>query len=382
MTMASPSVTAVGWRLRFLNGELKGRTISLKPGNNLVGSSPECEVMLPGSDVLPRHLMITVGELVVSVQRLGPGSALVNGEEMQHRRSVVPTDVLAVGKLTFQIERTYQPAEQDDRMFAGPESVLDEHRAEGQAAAAAAEAELRSTRRRMAAAASVAGIALIGLFVLVLHDAAPQATAAASTVSLAAVEAAVSDFPEVQVVAVPHGRVSVKGFVESRMRKQALHEALAGFGQKAQVNVHAADELVDQARQYIGDPAVAITYSGQGRLVVTGTVEEPTVQQKIRRLAEDLHPAVLLYDKVQYRPVAQRNDDGRDLREQWASWQRVLPARMVSITENGDGLRHIQLSNGSRYFEGSRLESGAELERIGADGLVLRDGAGPPGDKQ
>ena len=47
---------------------------------------------------------------------------------------------------------------------------------------------------------------------------------------------------------------------------------------------------------------------------------------------------------------------------------------MVSITEDGNGLRHIQLSNGSRYYEGSVLRSGAELKRIDADGLVLSGG--------
>jgi len=59
---------------------------------------------------------------------------------------------------------------------------------------------------------------------------------------------------------------------------------------------------------------------------------------------------------------------------QWDGWQSVLPARMVSITEDGNGLRHIQLSNGSRYYEGSVLRSGAELKRIDADGLVLSGG--------
>jgi type III secretion protein D len=149
---------------------------------------------------------------------------------------------------------------------------------------------------------------------------------------------------------------------------------MARFGSKVSVNVHSAEDMVEQARRYVGDPGVAVTYTGQGRLVLTGTVEDAAVRQKIRRLSEDLHPSVLVSDKVQYRekPKAENKDD--DVRAQWDNWQSVLPARMVSITEDGNGLRHIQLSNGNRYYEGSVLRSGAELKSIDADGLVLSGG--------
>ena len=62
------------------------------------------------------------------------------------------------------------------------------------------------------------------------------------------------------------------------------------------------------------------------------------------------------------------------LRAQWAAWQELLPARLVGITEGEDGLRSIQLANGSRYYEGSVLKSGAELQHIEADGLVINSG--------
>jgi type III secretion protein D len=77
---------------------------------------------------------------------------------------------------------------------------------------------------------------------------------------------------------------------------------------------------------------------------------------------------------VQYREKAQQVDKDAEMRANWDGWQGLLPARMVSITEDGNGLRHIQLSNGNRYYEGSVLRSGAELKRIEADGLVLSGG--------
>lgn len=359
---------AAGWCLRFLSGAVKGRTIVLKPGINVLGSGGECEVMLPGGDVLPRHLAFTVGELVVSMQRLGTASARLNGEEIQQpRKSVVAGDIVSVGQIDFQLDRTYPTRAQEDRMFAPAhgalpdESALARHPASG------------TQRLGLWVGGVIAILAVLGIAAMALggdHGGAMNG----NSVNLAEVEKALVPFPEVEVIAAPGGQFGVKGYVESKQRRQTLEQAMARFGSKVSVNVHSAEDMVEQARRYVGDPGVAVTYTGQGRLVLTGTVEDAAVRQKIRRLSEDLHPSVLVSDKVQYRekPKAENKDD--DVRAQWDNWQSVLPARMVSITEDSNGLRHIQLSNGNRYYEGSVLRSGAELKSIDADGLVLSGG--------
>ncbi|MGK6308622.1 FHA domain-containing protein [Variovorax sp. DT-64] len=360
---------AAGWCLRFLSGAVKGRTIVLKPGINVLGSGGECEVMLPGSDVLPRHLVFTVGELVVAMQRLGTASARLNGEEMlQPRRSVVAGDIVSVGQIDFQLDRSYPASTQEDRMFAPA--------ADASAGGAAEARQPMQGARRLGlwAGGVVALLAVLGIAAVLLGGSGGAAGGAAGHVNLAEVEKALVPFPEVEVVAAPGGQFSVKGYVESKQRRQALEQAMAPFGRKVSVNVHSAEDMVEQARRYVGDPGVAVTYTGQGRLVLSGTVEDSAVRQKIRRLGEDLHPSVLVSDKVQYREKPKTEDKDAELRARWDGWQSVLPARMVSITEDGNGLRHIQLSNGNRYYEGSVLRSGAELKRIDADGLVLSGG--------
>jgi type III secretion protein D len=59
---------------------------------------------------------------------------------------------------------------------------------------------------------------------------------------------------------------------------------------------------------------------------------------------------------------------------QWAAWQAELPARIVGVTEDGNGSRYIQLANGSRYYEGSVLRSGTRLDRIEASHPQLGTG--------
>jgi type III secretion system YscD/HrpQ family protein len=359
---------AAGWCLRFLSGAVKGRTIVLKPGINVLGSGGECEVMLPGGDVLPRHLAFTVGELVVSMQRLGTASARLNGEEMQQpRKSVVAGDIVSVGQIDFQLDRTYPTHAQEDRMFAPAHGALPDDRVlAGQPAS-------RTQRLGLWVGGVVAILAVLGIAAMSLGGD-RNGGAGGNSVNLAEVEKALVPFPEVEVIAAPGGQFGVKGYVESKQRRRTLEDAMARFGSKVSVNVHSAEDMVEQARRYVDDPGVAVTYSGQGRLVLTGTVEDAAVRQKIRRLSEDLHPSVLVSDKVQYRekPKAENKDD--DVRAQWENWQSVLPARMVSITEDSNGLRHIQLANGNRYYEGSVLRSGAELKSIDADGLVLSGG--------
>ncbi|WP_260397208.1 FHA domain-containing protein [Variovorax sp. KBW07] len=364
---AEPALGA-GWCLRFLSGAVKGRTIALKPGLNVLGSGGDCEVMLPGGDVLPRHLAFTVGELVVSMQRLGTASARLNGEDMQQpRKSVVVGDVVSLGQIDFQLDRSYPANAREDRMFAPAQ--------EARTGGSEQVREPMPSSRRIGywAAGVVALLAVIGLAAVSLGDAGAGARAGTS-VNLAEVEKALMPFPEVEVVAAQGGLFSVKGYVESKQRRQTLQQAMAPFGSKVSVNVHSAEDMVEQARRYVADPGVAVTYTGQGRLVLTGTVEDAAVRQKIRRLSEDLHPSVLVSDKVHYREKPATDTKDTDMRAQWDSWQNVLPARMVSITEDGNGLRHIQLSNGNRYYEGSVLRSGAELKRIDADGLVLSGG--------
>jgi type III secretion system YscD/HrpQ family protein len=369
-TAAGPDRAALGdgWCLRFLSGAVKGRTIALKPGLNVLGSGGDCEVMLPGGEVLPRHLAFTVGELVVSMQRLGTASARLNGEDMhQPRRSVVAGDVVSLGQIDFQLDRSYAAHGREDRMFAPDRETQPGEGAQANLPAAS------SRRLGYWVGGVMALLALVGLAAVSLGDAGAGARRSAR-VDLTAVEKALVPFPEVEVVAAQGGRLGVKGYVESRQRREALQQAVEPFGNQVSVNVHSAEDMVEQARRYVADPGVAVTYTGQGRLQLTGTVEDASVRQKIRRLSDDLHPSVLVSDKVQYRekPVAEPKET--DLRTQWDGWQSVLPARMVSITEDGNGLRHIQLSNGSRYYEGSVLRSGAELKRIDADGLVLSGG--------
>lgn len=365
-----------GWCLRFLTGPMKGRTVALRRGTNLLGSAGDCDLMLPGGEVLPRHLLFTVGELVVSVQRMGAASARLNDEELKsQRRSLVAGDVLAVGQTEVQVDRLYLGAAAEDEPGAEwSDSILP---GDGTVANDTLPAPRGSG---IGWRVGVAGVLLAACGVLLFAMQRGPADGQPGVPTLLALQQLLGPYPEVEVVAAPGGQFSLKGHVESKDRKAALVQAMAPFGKRVAVNVQAADDMVEQARRFIGDPGVSVAYGGRGRLVVSGTVEDEAVRQKIRRLADDLQPGVLVSDKLAVRPRPQAEREAEaDARARWASWQGVLPARMVGITDDGRGLRYIQLANGSRYYEGSLLRSGAELTRIEDDRLVITGGPPAPG---
>jgi type III secretion system YscD/HrpQ family protein len=356
------------WCLRFLSGALKGRTITLRPGTSTLGSAGDCEVMLPGGEVQPHHLRFHVGELIVSVQRLGEASARVNGDELaQQRKSLLAGDIVSVGNIELELDRHF--TERDDPMFEWSQSVLAEDEPEPAQAAPAA----RSNGRTKVAAGVlvIAGLAAVAAWSS--WDGPRDATVG---LNMAELQKTLAPFPEVEVVAAPGGQFAVKGYVESRMRRHDLEQALQRFGPRVTLTVMAAEDMVEQARRFVSSPGVAMTYAGHGQLIVSGTADDEDVRERIRRLAQDLHPTVLVTDKVQYRPAA--TPKAGEAVAQWSAWQGQLPARMVSITEDDNGTRFIQLANGTRYYEGAVLRSGAELQGISVDRLTIEGGGKPP----
>lgn len=352
-----------GWCLRFLSGAVKGRIIALHPGQNVIGSGSDCDVMLPSSDVLPRHLIVNVGDLVVTVQRVGTATATFNDGEMeQRRRSVAVGDVVAVGQITFQFDRSYPAAARDESPFDWPDTMFAKNAPEMTVEETPEPPRVRWVAAGCLFAAAIAVVVWAGFF------RGPAGPSPASEVNAEAVNRAVVGYPELEVVTLIDGKLAVRGFVESKARKQALLEALKPFGSRVDINVQPADEIVAQAHRYLGSPAIAVNYTGRGQVVLSGTSDDEQLPRRVKQLAEDLHPTVLVVDRVDYRPKdPSKTRSAVSDREKWAAWQSQLPARLVSITDDGNGGRYIQLANGSRYYEGAVLRSGVEVQQIDAD---------------
>lgn len=364
-----------GWTLRLLGGAVYGRVISLRRGANVLGAASDVDISVPGDDVQPRHLVLNVGELAVSAERIGEAQVKVNGRDTTQRViALAGGDILTVGSLDMELLRAAPAAsETTDTLFAWAESGR-------RAARADSDEPVRRSSRWVLGGIGVLVVALlIGAGWLAATLSQDGGFARTAQVDPAAVRETVAGYPELEVVSLPNGAVTVRGFVNSRVDRQRIAQALAPFGRGVQQQVRSADDIIEHIQRYVDEPGVGIAYQGNGRVVLTGTADPVAGRDKVKRVIEDLHPGVLVSDRIDYRETA--DSRRRHLREgRWDNWQGVFPARVVSITDNGDGTRYVQLANGSRYFEGAVLKNGAEIEKIEADGLVLKEGKGgePP----
>lgn len=358
------------WSLRFLGGDVYGRQVTLRRGENVLGASGDVDISVPGTDVLPRHLVLNVGEVAVSAERVGDAAVALNGRATTQRVfALAGGDILTIGSLDVELLRA-QPAatEATDTLFAWAES--------GRRAERHADGEGEAARRHGRAMLMAVGVAATVLLVGAGWAAATLTQRGtplrSAEIDPAAVRKTVANYPELEVVTQPNGTVAVRGFVNSRVDRQRVAQALAPYGRGVQQQLRSADDLIEHIQRYLDEPGVGIAYQGQGRVLLSGTADPTGGRDKVRRLTEDLHPGVLVTDRIDYRETA--DNRRRPVRSgNPEDWQGVFPARVVSITEDGDGNRSVQLANGSRYFAGAVLKNGAEIERIEADGVVLKD---------
>lgn len=345
------------WVLRFVDGAMRGRSVALKAGANVIGAAADCDILLPGAQAQGRWLELVAGDVAVALQRLGEAPVRLNdGEVDGARRGLAAGDRIALGGATFELDRRDAALDTDAVFLVA-------------AAAAPAAAPARAASLGRLWAVFAAGFAAsVGLLWWTLGPAMARSPSAGAG-EAAQLQRLLSDYPEVQLLHGADGKLQLEGFVESAPRLSALEQSLAPLGARVSARVQVAETLVERARLFVADPAIAITYGGNGKLLLSGATDSAALQNKIARLAEDLHPAVKVHDRVHYRPRA--SEPGRDAQSLWTHWQELLPARIVSITAGAEGMRHIQLANGQRLYEGALLKSGARLERITTDELVI-----------
>ncbi len=370
----TPSQSAT-WCVRFINGPLRGRTIALKHGTNVVGSGTDCDILLQG-DVQPRHLVFTVGDIAVSVQKLGTATAKLNGEELpMQRRSTVRGDIISVNSIDFEVDKV--KAEGNALGVLAEirnESVDDEPTSADAAPPPPPSTPWKFTiplRYGFAMGGVIALATISAVIGLNTYDSGRTWSVVTPTVDIESLHRIVAEYPEVKVIDHADGKVGVRGFVESRARRSALTEALRRFGAGISINVHAADEIVEQAHRYLNDPDISVNYAGQGRLVVSGTTTNDAIHDKVARLGADLRSVIAIVDDVESGRRSKTKSVIKKNSSELAEWQNSLPSQMVGLTEFTNGMRHIQLSNGRRYYEGATLKSGDELVNIEADHLVV-----------
>jgi len=90
----------LGW-IRGLNGPVKGRSFDICHGRNILGSAASCSVVIPSTDIRPRHVSIMANEEGVTATLTDTASSLrVNGVSTQSQE-LVDGDLVELGPAAF-----------------------------------------------------------------------------------------------------------------------------------------------------------------------------------------------------------------------------------------------------------------------------------------
>jgi len=208
------------WNLCFLSGPMYGRTMWLGLGENWVGTSADCEVILPDRDIAPRHLRLVVGSIAVSAQNVDGVPATINGEALgEARRALLPGDVLQIGSIRLGIDHARAAV-----VSAEPARADALRRRASLVARVAAFADRVGQRRLMIGLVvlwSAFALAAGGYFAVASHAFVPWGHVS-SFVRMHRVQLALQAYPELTVKPQGNDGLVITGYVRSEADRRAL----------------------------------------------------------------------------------------------------------------------------------------------------------------
>ncbi|RQR58937.1 EscD/YscD/HrpQ family type III secretion system inner membrane ring protein [Burkholderia sp. Bp9126] len=361
---AAPALVSP-WNLCFLSGPMYGRTMSLARGANWIGTSADCEVILPDREIGAKQVCLQVGALAVTVQDHGGDAGapvLFNDAPLgAGRRSLTPQDVVTVGSIRLGIARHAQASV----------AVPDERDAPEAAREAAWLGWLTGGLRRLGSRRLVIAVAALWLGVLLgalgyglvawsgrlpwQHE-----SVLARTHRL---QQLLHAYPELAVTPRDDG-VIVSGYVSDAAARARVAQIVAGVDNAALGNLYVVSDLVATAQTYFSDTTLTVSYLGRGRIELTGTAARAQIEPRIRNYMKDARPALEVVDHVGDAEAAAPRTTAT------LGGSAGIPEITTVFAGDGDQ-RYIETVDGNRYFEGAKLKDGPTVVSIGADEVVF-----------
>ncbi|MFM0637361.1 type III secretion system inner membrane ring subunit SctD [Paraburkholderia metrosideri] len=353
------------WNLCFLSGPMYGRTMSLARGANWIGTSADCEVILPDREIGAKQVCLQVGALAVTVQNVGTESSapvLFNDEALAAgRRSLTPGDVVTVGSIRLGIARNAQAAA---ALPAESEKPSAEHDTVWPGWLAGAMRRVGSRRFVLVLAALWLGVALgaLGYGLVAWSGSLPwqQESALARVHRL---QQALRVYPELSVAPRDDGAL-VTGYVKDGAERDKVAQIVAGVDNAALGNLYVVSDLLATAQTYFSDTPLTVSYLGRGKIELSGDAPRTQIAQRIQNYMKDARPALEVVDHVHYDDPAAPTHTGM------LGGAGGIPEIVTVFAGDGDQ-RYIETADGSRYFEGAKMKQGPTVVSIGPDEVVF-----------
>lgn len=366
--MVTASTDTSNWKLCFLSGPMAGRSLSLPLGENWVGTGVDCEVILPDREIAARQLCLQVGSIAMSIQNFGGAPVTFNGAQLANaRRTLVPGDTVTVGSIKFGVEHgAAMPAQPAAGGSAGAHSAG--KRPAWLAAAIPAWLGTFGSRRLLFTL-----LALWSAFALAAGGYVAVATHGAFWWShqsrferMRELETALRGYPELTVAPgsgnVKGNDIVVSGYVQDTSDRARAAAIIKGFDNASPGDIFVVNELIATTQQTLSDTELKATYSGHGRMTITG-IANRSIWQRMQNFKRDAKPAIEVVDRVEY----DNNADGSLINANGT----FTPADIAGIYGDDSGTRYLVTRDGRHFFEGATLPNGSVVASIEPDRIIF-----------
>lgn len=380
------------WILKIISGPHQGVEEVLRAGRIVVGTAPECDIVLHDVLVAAQHLALTLADGKVTVEAL-EGRVYCQGKRVTASGPVEPFNFVTAGTTQLvlgpvnarwpllsiadapELEKDAPPppvAAAAEATPATPENPAAEPATEKQDGKPTAD-----QRRRAWWLVGLGGVLLLvwmGLWLLWRPT--PEPTAAPGPKARA--EKVLKGFSDATRIKVEERgeRLVVSGYLDSDTSHRDLTNALRQEVPEATLRLWSTPRVAETARAFLSDRKLNLTLSPgeNGDLTVRGTVPSSLEWVRARQmLLAEVPGLVRIIDEVTVAPPPPRPTKARP--ETAPAVPLADGLTIVALQPMADGQGWIRLGNGAVLFRGARLPDKTLLTGI-RDSQATFDQAG------
>ena len=325
--------------LRIVGGMHEGARLNLAPGDYVIGSAEDCDIVLRDASVAPRHVRLTVGRSTAHLRPIDRAVVGYRGNPLRSRiKRLRDFDMISAGGAEFCL------------------TAVDSNNAAVTDVVPKIVAPRTTGLGRAAAPYALLGLLVAGTFV-VYAEAVWQGQSADGRAKAALQQARSAltgmQLNEINVTLAADNALMVSGFVHSAQDAQRLRseKSLQVLG-APQLHYQVADEIVNRVKQHLDPAKVNVAYLGAGKVGVSGR-GDAALRARLERLSKDLSGVVVIEDRITYR---------NSLSAQPTLTASRLPIKIVAVQIGAPS--YFQDQHGARYFVGGNLSDGAQVTSI------------------
>lgn len=347
-------------KLHVVDGLHTGADIPLKAGSNILGSAPDCDILLADEGVAEHHLEIVLEGTTVWLRRIDDAQVRIRGREVTAQRAILAErTVVQIGPCAFTLLRDGRPPEI----------------ATGSAGPATAHAP-RPPRRRAAwllvAAAVTAGLA--GLWFFAPHDTGALALAPADSsrpaLEARQFEAAVAALkaPDLRLESLGPRTYRLSGHVATQDQARAL-SLMAQDAPLLSIEsrVVVGSQVADWIRDSLASPQLEVAYSGGGTVTIRGEAQGDGYRARLAQVHKQFARLVRIEDRTQA-PARATPPVARPAPRAAPPALQALPV----IGSDGRATAYVATDGRQRYYAGATLPDGRMIVTVRPGRIVLR----------